>query len=209
MQLKNSLISKAGIILVLTTAIFKWLLVDLWDLRIAFIPLVITAWTLFIWKFAKTDRNFFKNAGLGLLGFKATALLCLVFIIVSASLMFGYVKLQHYNIANPNMFIAMLLYPIWGIVQQFIVMNFVLNDLQKFKLNKFLIILVSALAFGLIHLPDVKLFAATFVAGLVFSAIYIKHQNLWPLGITHGLLASMLYYWVLNQDPIQQIINTL
>lgn len=43
--------------------------------------------------------------------------------------------------------------------------------------------------------------AATFMMGLAFTPMYLRHRNLWPLGIYHGWLGVLTYYWVLARDP--------
>jgi hypothetical protein len=52
-----------------------------------------------------------------------------------------------------------------------------------------------------VHLPDFRLATATFVLGLALTPIYLKWRNLWPLGIYHGLLGVLFYFWVLERDP--------
>jgi membrane protease YdiL (CAAX protease family) len=49
----------------------------------------------------------------------------------------------------------------------------------------------------------------TFVAGLVFTWIYERHNNLWAIGIVHGILGAVAYYVVLGHDPGAEIIGLL
>ena len=99
------------------------------------------------------------------------------------------------------------IYPIFGILQQF-----VLNALLAANLSDLLpgkrvsIVVISALLFGLVHAPDVPLMACTFVAGLVWVPLFLRCRNLLPLGICHGLLGTLTYYWILGRDPWAEIL---
>jgi hypothetical protein len=57
--------------------------------------------------------------------------------------------------------------------------------------------LAAALLFGAVHLPDMRLTAATCVLGAVFTMIFLRWRNLWPLGLWHGWLACSftIGYW--------------
>ena len=199
----------AGLALVFVTALLKWLLVDYLNLRVIFIPIIISTWGSLIIYNKKQNSNYFIDAGFGKLGLKTSLFPVFVYILSLSGLLLGYAKLFHIQVFSKNLFVAMALYPIWGLIQQFIVMNFVLTPLRDKQLSKPLVIAVSALAFGSIHLPDLQLFIATVIAGVFFSLIFYRYKNLWPLGFAHGILASLLYYWYLNLDPIQDIFKFL
>ncbi|MGB0429715.1 MAG: type II CAAX prenyl endopeptidase Rce1 family protein [Bacteroidia bacterium] len=194
--------------LVFITAILKWVLVDGFQLRVIFIPIAFIIWVLFIAYKAKNETQFFKNSGFTTKSLKASSIICMTFILSFGAIMLAFAKLNHYNINNYHLVIAILLYPFWGLLQQFIVMRFVAANLKKFKLKSIVIIWVTALAFGSVHIPVWPLFAATFIIGLMFTSLYIKYKNLWPLGITHGILGAFFYFYVLNEDPIAQIISS-
>lgn len=68
-------------------------------------------------------------------------------------------------------------------------------------LPKLLATVTAALLFGAVHLPDLRLAAATCLLGAVFTLIYLRWRNLWPLGLYHGWLGVFFYYWVLRRDP--------
>ena len=60
---------------------------------------------------------------------------------------------------------------------------------------------VASVLFGAVHLPELKLAAATCLLGLAFTLLYLRWGNLWPLGLCHGWLGVFYYYWVLGRDP--------
>jgi len=67
-----------------------------------------------------------------------------------------------------------------------------------------LTLLLTSLAFALVHLGSSTLVALTFVAAFFWSWIYARHPNLWPLGISHGILAALTYPLVLGDNPLQR-----
>lgn len=96
------------------------------------------------------------------------------------------------------------LYPIWGLIQQFLVQSLFARNLQRefavFR-SPLRIAPLAALVFSVVHWPDLRLCALTFVLGLVFTPIYLRWRNLWPLGMWHGWLGVFAYFWVLARDP--------
>ena len=38
-------------------------------------------------------------------------------------------------------------------------------------------------------------------APAAFTVVFLRHRNVWPLGICHGLLGVVFYSWVLGRDP--------
>jgi membrane protease YdiL (CAAX protease family) len=101
------------------------------------------------------------------------------------------------------------LYPVWGIAQQFALQNLIANNITGFFSRPIPIALLAALLFSVSHYPRLELVALTFVGGIFFTLIYRKHPNLWVVGTAHGLLGSMAFYIVLQEDPGAIIIDFL
>ena len=98
----------------------------------------------------------------------------------------------------------LILYPIWGTIQQFLLIALTVGNLQDYKgstIPKAIIIVFAALLFGLIHYPFAWLMAATFLLSIFYSIIYFKQRNIFALGIFHGWLGGFFYYTVVNRDP--------
>ena len=105
-----------------------------------------------------------------------------------------------------------LIYPIWGIIQQFLIQALVVNNLSQIKggqLHVAVITLICALLFGVVHWPDYLLMGGTFLLGLVFTPIYLRTKSILPLGIVHGWLGAMMYFWILDRDPIQELFGVI
>lgn len=106
----------------------------------------------------------------------------------------------------------LMLYPIWGVIQQFLLIGLTVGNLQDFtdrKPNKAIIILFAALLFGVIHYPFVWLMIATFFLAAVYGWVYWKERNLYVLGLFHGWLGGIFYYTVLGRDPFVEVFGKL
>ena len=101
-----------------------------------------------------------------------------------------------------HLFAALLLYPLWGVVQQYLVQELIAGNLDESGWGLPAITLATAALFGLIHLPFAVLMVATFVLGLVFTPHYLRYRNVLVLGLWHGWLGTLLYFWVLGRDPL-------
>lgn len=104
----------------------------------------------------------------------------------------------------------MLLYPLWGLVQQFLVQALVAANLARLPGaagSPWTVTPPCALLFGLVHLPQLDLALATGVLGLVFTPIYLRYRNLWPLGLCHGWLGALTYVWILERDPWREMFG--
>ena len=108
------------------------------------------------------------------------------------------------NLLNWNVVPILLLYPIWGILQQFIVLGIFgrnLKDLKGGKLSFFWVVLLTSIMFSIVHFPFPILVIGTFFLALVYTTLYLKGRNLLVLGIYHGWLAAFFFYCILERDP--------
>ena len=104
----------------------------------------------------------------------------------------------------------LILYPIWGIVQQFLVIAIVagnLKDLKGTKLSDPFIIAVTAILFGLLHYPFYWLILGTFILALFYGFIYLKARNVFVMGIFHGWLGGLFFYTVVGRDPFEEVFG--
>lgn len=106
----------------------------------------------------------------------------------------------------PHMAVLALLYPVWGLVQQVLVQAMVVRNLRG-VLPPPVLVCLAAILFGLIHLPDLRLAIATALLGSALTVIFLRWQNVWPLGVCHGFLGVFFYFWVLERDPWMEIFN--
>jgi len=98
----------------------------------------------------------------------------------------------------------LLLYPIWGLIQQFLVMSLFagnLKDSSSYNYSDKVIILLTAILFAIVHYPYNWLIAGTFILALVYGYIFLRERNLYALGLFHGWLGGVFYYTVMTRDP--------
>lgn len=111
---------------------------------------------------------------------------------------------------NAHLVVLLLAYPAWGLLQQLLVQGFAVRNLLAVRGplgSAPSVTLVAAALFAVVHLPDPELTLATFLLGLVFTPIYLRWRNLWPLGLWHGWLGAFAYLWVLGRDPVAEILG--
>jgi membrane protease YdiL (CAAX protease family) len=81
----------------------------------------------------------------------------------------------------------------WGLGQQFALQTVFLREAQN-TISKSGGILVAALAFAALHLPNPFLTTATFIGALAWCWLYDRHPNLVPLALSHAVLTLAILY---------------
>jgi membrane protease YdiL (CAAX protease family) len=96
----------------------------------------------------------------------------------------------HDRRASLGDFAALLL---WGGAQQWALQTVVLREAQRVTSRR-AGVLVAALLFGAVHLPNPFLAAMTFAGALAWCAIYDRHPNVLPLALSHALTTLLILY---------------
>jgi membrane protease YdiL (CAAX protease family) len=81
---------------------------------------------------------------------------------------------------------------LWGLLQQYVLQGFINRRAQLIWGRGKWSILVVALVFAALHLPNPLLTLATFAGGLVWAWVYQRAPNLLALGLSHGLMTWVL-----------------
>ena len=63
-------------------------------------------------------------------------------------------------------------------------------------------VLITALLFGAVHLPDVPLALLCTLAGAFWTVCFLRVPNLLPLALAHGWIGTLTYAWLLGRDPL-------
>lgn len=82
---------------------------------------------------------------------------------------------------------------IWGGAQQWVLQTLVLREAQRAS-SRARGIVIAAVLFGVIHLPNPFLAPVTGVAALVWCRLYDRYPNIIPLALSHGLGTLALRY---------------
>jgi membrane protease YdiL (CAAX protease family) len=127
---------------------------------------------------------------------KAVRLLILPMALVSAILVIvGYLKgsLDFFRWRGGQSIFGMpLLGILWGLAQQYALQGFINRRAQIVWGPGLRSILVVALLFGTVHLPNPALTVATTAGGLLWATAYQRAPNLFALALSHGLMTWIL-----------------
>ncbi len=200
------------IIAVLMTGAGKFIFMDWLNWRAFYVIGACLFWIGYvIYKYQK-DNNILAYWGFTKTNFKETFLFLLPLGILSVLLFFVLGNQFGTIIINKNIIPILILYPIWGVIQQFIVVALVagnLRDMENSKIPKTAIIFLTAIVFAVVHFPFLTLVGGTFLLALVYTTIYLKKKNLYALGIYHGWLGAFYFYTIVGRDPWAEVFGVL
>lgn len=200
------------IIAVVLTALGKFLFMDALKWRFPFIATAIILWSFYVIYQSKTKPGITKYWGFRTDNFTKVVKTILPFGIFSLAVFLGLGFWQHSINISWHIIPILILYPVWGIIQQFLLIALTVGNLQDYQNIPFstgLTLIFPAALFGLIHYPSGWLIAATFVLAIFYGLIYVKERNIYALGIFHGWLGGFFYYTVLNRDPFMEVFGRL
>ncbi len=87
----------------------------------------------------------------------------------------------------------------WALLQQTLFQFYLFGRLLILA-PPWLAVACTALAYGLVHLPDPGLSAAAALAGIFWSYMYYRYRRLLPLAFSHACLGAAFHYWIYNID---------
>ncbi|CAE7571167.1 unnamed protein product [Symbiodinium natans] len=162
---------------------------------------------LFLWGIRVDQPNLRKSFLLPSL----FAVFALVFICVGAA-----VEGREIRFDNWHLWLIFFLYPFYGVLQHVMLQSFLMRNLswcitgmdEYSVLHAFLkeprilgflgvlaCVAASVSAFAFVHWPDPWLIAGTGVMGVPWAIEYLLHRNVLPLGLYHGFLGTLFYFW--------------
>jgi len=192
------------------TVIGKYIFMDLLDWRLAFILTATVFWVGYLIFQSKRNPESIKRWGFRTDNFRKVLQMILPFGIICLISFIGIGLYQNTINLTWHIIPILLLYPIWGVIQQFLLIALTagnLQDLNHPKLSKGIIITIVAFLFGLIHYPIVWLMIGCFIIALVYGLIYLKQRNVYVLGIFHGWLGGLFFYTVVDKDPFIDVFG--
>jgi hypothetical protein len=160
-------------------------------------------WIIFIAVRVRRDRNTLERWGFRTDNLLRAALIPIAIFVVAA-LGFAAYAIARQRFQFPlHVLPLLLIYPLWAVIQQFLVLGIVVGNLAKIdslKRRPILLVLIGTLVFGGIHLPDPILTVGTTALALLYVPLFLRDRNVLPLGVVHGWIGTLFYLWVLGRD---------
>ncbi len=181
----------------------KYIFTDWLELRIFYICSACLFWTVYIYKRYRNDKLILQQWGFRKKHFKQSFLFLLPFALATIAAIVWYGISLQTNFLNWHVIPIILFYPVWGIIQQFLITALVAGNLwtiSRVKFNNPQIIILTSVLFAVVHYPSMLLMVFTFFMQLLFISAFFRWRNLWPLGLFHGWVASLLLFFILGRD---------
>ena len=183
---------------------------DWLEWKLPFIIIAILGWTIYVISRARRDAGILQHWGFTKVTFRQVLRMVLPFGIVSIIVFLAIGFYRDTINLTWHIIPILILYPIWGTVQQFLVIGLVagnINGLTHRTSRSIPIIFVTALLFGSLHYPHYWLILGTFVLALFYGYIYLKARNVYVMGILHGWLGGIFFYTVVGRDPFAEVFG--
>lgn len=195
---------------IIATALLHPVFVDVLHQKAVFIGLALGGWVCYFSIRAWREQDALQEWGLRREGLAPALGVTSLFGAAALATMGVIAEARHTLVFQWQLLLLLALYPTWGMVQQLLVQGIFVRNVAARGAGlwpKVAATGLAALLFGVVHLPDMKLAAATCFLGAVFTLIYLRWRNLWPLGLYHGWLGVFFYYWVLGRDPFAEMFH--
>ena len=114
-----------------------------------------------------------------------------------------------HRLFNPFFFVTLVAYVPWALLQQNLFQFYLMGRLRALLpfASPFLLSILIGILYGAVHMNDWRVAPVTFIGGVIWSYSYHRDRYVWPLAISHAALATTYYYWVLDHDLFQSLID--
>jgi CAAX prenyl protease-like protein len=98
------------------------------------------------------------------------------------------------NVSPWNMPLSLAFYCAWGLFQQYVLNGYFVNRLREiYPEAATRVPALAACLFAASHFPNWFLMPITLAGGYFCARVYLKHRNLYVLGLAHGVVGFLLY----------------
>jgi uncharacterized protein len=200
------------VIAVIITALLKFMLMDWLNLRAFYIAGICMFWLGYIFFRVRSDKEILNLWGFKKEYFKHTILFLLPFVFLVIILSILYSSFNNSLYFSWHIIPVLFLYPVWGIIQQFLMLGIISHNLVtvlEVKVNRYVVIFLISALFSLIHYTSFFLMIFTFFLEVLFIIVYLRWRNLWAIGIAHGLAATFLMFYIMERDLWSELLSSL
>ncbi|MGQ0614414.1 MAG: CPBP family glutamic-type intramembrane protease [Planctomycetaceae bacterium] len=199
--------SRGEILAVLATGVLHLLFEELFRAKGIFIGAAASAWLAYALFRSRRDRAVWQAWGFRREGLSPAAIACLVLLVAGAAAMAAVAAARGSLRLHPHLLPLLAVYPAWGLTQHFLLQAMFARNVRDAGLRPAGTTALTAPLFGLVHWPDRLLMGATALLAFALTPLYLRWRNLWPLGIVHGWLGALAYFWLLERDPWAELFG--
>lgn len=178
---------------------------NLLGLKLPFLALCVASWVVYLGIRVKRDPSTLRDWGFRVDTLAASSLACAAFFAVAAGAILSWRAWKGWPALPGSTSLLFLVYPVWGLMQQFLVQSLIAGNLDRLGAPRAVIVPVAAVLFGLAHAPDAPLMALCAGAGLAWTSIFLRYPNLVPISLTHAWLGSLAYLLILERNPWREM----
>lgn len=193
------------------TGIGKIVFINLIDFRLPYIIVTIVGWLGYVIYRYRQEPDILKYWGLATDDFQKSFLQLLPIALACVVIFVGAGFYFQTEVLDWSLVFILLLYPIWGILQQFLVLGIYsrnLSDGWGGERSEAMVIGLTAVLFAIIHYPSPMLVGATFLLAIVYCWLFLRGSSILALGIYHGWLGGVFFYTVLGRNPWLEALGT-
>ena len=192
------------------TAVLKFIFMDWLHWNVFYITGIVLFWMVYILYRVKSNREALILWGFKKEHFRQSMLYLspLIFITGIGSVLYS--SMNASLSFSWSFMLILLLYPLWGLIQQFMMLGIISQNLANAtegKMNRYLIIFLVSALFSMVHFPSFFLMIFTFFLEVVFITVYLKWRNLWAIGIAHGWIGTFILYYVLHRNLWSELFS--
>jgi hypothetical protein len=191
------------ILAVILTGALKYVMMDWLGWRLFYISGAMLFWGVYIFLRYRKDPRILQLWGIRKRNFRRTFLFLLPFALVMVGLIAVYGFYVKANFLNWRIIPVLAIYPLWGIIQQFMMIALVAGNLQAIRSLRFRrsqVMVGTSLLFAMVHYPYLPLMIYAFLMEMVFIYTFFRWRNIWPLGLYHGWVSSLFLFFVSGRD---------